>query len=201
LGVLDLVRDQQTPLEMRRWVRILLRVLPDRMTAPLWMGGISYPGAMSALWRPLLEVNWLQMLLAGAANLGFALWGYRVHGVLQSRGAALRYASHWALTGWFVPLLNFVRPFQFTREIWQASQTSGAGPVSSMVVSCWWGLYLLGCVFNLWTATIVRRNQFEFVMVPLVYVLIGIMVASLAIRIVRRVERAMATTPGGARPR
>ena len=61
------------------------------------------------------------------------------------------YASRWAIWGFFVPILNLIRPQQLMREIWtitsgrwqqQPSRVVGLTRPSDQV-NLWWGLFLV----------------------------------------------------------
>ena len=56
------------------------------------------------------------------------------------------YKSHWAITGWLVPFLGLVRPFQVVRQIWQTSLSNRSGTNGAplpRVAKVWWGLFLV----------------------------------------------------------
>lgn len=86
----------------------------------------------------------------------FIISGVAVLGLLKrmaGNGAKIaphdaQHASHWAITGWFVPFLNLVRPFHMVVQIWQTSRTSDADVDKAAaheppLVRLWWGLWLL----------------------------------------------------------
>ncbi len=61
------------------------------------------------------------VLLAGTVFF-FMLWTYAARGNLRALGVRrLDYTTAWSVTGWWIPGLNFVRPYQVLREIWKAS--------------------------------------------------------------------------------
>ena len=79
----------------------------------------------------------------------FFFWFYRVYANLQSFGLRrLEYSPGWAIGGFFVPFLNFVRPYEIADEIWSWSfpaSPDGRIPSKGTVpVKLWWGLYLAG---------------------------------------------------------
>ena len=54
-------------------------------------------------------------------TVSFLAWIYRAHKNLKALGAMdLKYSPGWAIGGFFVPLLNMVRPYQVVTEIWKA---------------------------------------------------------------------------------
>ncbi len=55
-----------------------------------------------------------------------AVWTRRLYGNLRPLGFhELRFGEGWALGGWFVPVVNLVRPKQIVNDIWRAGE-SGA---------------------------------------------------------------------------
>jgi len=94
----------------------------------------------------------LQFWTLVATGILFLMWIYRSHRNLPALGARyLKYTPGWAVGGFFVPLLNLIRPFQVMREIWKASDpkveiTNGSSwesAPSSPLVGWWWGLFLI----------------------------------------------------------
>jgi hypothetical protein len=88
------------------------------------------------------------MFLAG---IGFLIaWTNRAYRNLPALGARdLRFTAGWAIGGWFVPFLNFVRPKQILDDVWRVSCPDGDGddwhrrPVTPLL-HLWWGLWILG---------------------------------------------------------
>jgi len=83
----------------------------------------------------------------------FLVWIYRAYRNLSALGASgLEYSGKWAVGGWFIPIMNFWRPYQVTAEIWKASdpdcnepegeawQTTSVSPL----VKFWWALWIIG---------------------------------------------------------
>ena len=82
------------------------------------------------------------LVLAVVASASLMAFLYRARRNLSAIGAGgLVYAPHWTITGFFVPILNFIRPFQVVREIWDASARTGEPgmkPRSHASVRRWW---------------------------------------------------------------
>lgn len=84
--------------------------------------------------------------------IAFLMWFYRAHKNLKAGGLTyLQYTPGWAVGGFFVPFLNFVRPFQVMKEVWAGSAFL-SGDVQARVwttvspsplVGWWWGLFLV----------------------------------------------------------
>jgi hypothetical protein len=79
----------------------------------------------------------------------FLFWFYRVHKNLPALGVKyLEYTSGWAVSGFIVPLLNLIRPYEVMEEVWNASNPAimeeGGWRTKNTagMVNWWWGLYL-----------------------------------------------------------
>jgi Domain of unknown function (DUF4328) len=86
-----------------------------------------------------------------ATVTGFLVWFHRAYTNLHAlRTEALRFRAGWAVGGWFVPILNLVRPKQVMNDIWRGSD-SGApatndsawhrAPVPALL-QLWWAPFL-----------------------------------------------------------
>lgn len=93
----------------------------------------------------------IQILLLITCGITFLLWFHRAHKNLGSAGlSGLEYSPRWATGGFFVPILNWYRPFQVMREVWRGSaflsRTSSASNWNvvrtSPLVILWWGLFV-----------------------------------------------------------
>jgi Domain of unknown function (DUF4328) len=87
-------------------------------------------------------VLFLLILLTAAA---FITWHYRLLRRLErSLSEPLPHSPGWAIGGWFVPLLNLVRPKQMVNDTWRATTPPDTAarrvPVSFHL---WWALWLL----------------------------------------------------------
>jgi hypothetical protein len=82
----------------------------------------------------------------------FLLWTYRSYRHLSALSDRnLRFSPGWAVSWYFVPIMNLFRPYQVMKEIWEESDP-GAGPsrpeegkgrTGSPLLKGWWGLWLL----------------------------------------------------------
>jgi hypothetical protein len=77
----------------------------------------------------------------------FLLWFYRAHRNLPALEATeLRFTPRWAIIWWFIPILNFWKPYQVTLEIIKSSDPSVGATDSSTrralmrpsLVLMWW---------------------------------------------------------------
>lgn len=96
------------------------------------------------------------VLLAGTVFF-FMLWTYAARSNLRALGARrLDYRTAWSVTGWWIPGLNFVRPYQVLREIWKASDPAIADRFE-------WKLAPTPRILVLWWITFVGFLSFEIV--------------------------------------
>ena len=90
--------------------------------------------------------------LIDVVGLGLlVVWTRRLYGNLRPLGFnEPRFREGWALGGWFVPLVNLVRPKQIVNDIWRAgdpepprpAQAWEEQPVSSLL-SWWWFFWIV----------------------------------------------------------
>jgi hypothetical protein len=86
-----------------------------------------------------------------ATSVVFGKWIYRANLNCRGFGAnGMQYTPGWAVGFYFVPILNFVRPFLAMREIWQVSsnprqwQTEEVPPL----LGWWWGLWIMRMIMG-----------------------------------------------------
>jgi hypothetical protein len=74
----------------------------------------------------------------------FIVWLYRLYTDVQDlRPGRARYSSGWAIGGWFVPFLNWVRPKQVVDDVWRMSSPSqGWEADGGGLVRAWWLSFL-----------------------------------------------------------
>jgi len=100
------------------------------------------------------DLGWVQIGLFVATAVAFIAWFRYAYGNLERLGVAgLRFGQGWAIGGWFVPVLGFVRPKQIANDIWRGSDPDLPGQVnlrSGGSVPCflnwWWGAFVLAGV-------------------------------------------------------
>jgi hypothetical protein len=95
----------------------------------------------------------LAVLIGCAAT--FLVWLFRIVANNHALGArALRFTPGWSVGWWFIPIANFVRPFQVVAESWRAAdprqpRSSPDGRAASRVsplVVVWWIAFIVGNV-------------------------------------------------------
>ena len=108
-------------------------------------------------------------LLSGAfgiwALVVWMMWVHRTYRNLPALGATdLRFSPGWAVGYYFIPVLQFFRPFQVMRETWRASDRAHDGGAewqrrpAAPIIGWWWGLHIsviagglaMGVVMAVW---------------------------------------------------
>lgn len=120
-------------------LRLLLRATGGDAVAPL---------ERSAQFLTNEWLAWVQGVLFVATAVAFLMWLYQARVNVRSLGVRRpSYGREWTYLAFLVPLLNFFRPYQVVREIWQASDPSNLDAFNwrsiavSPLVPLWWGLF------------------------------------------------------------
>jgi Domain of unknown function (DUF4328) len=115
-------------------------------------GDTISPGTANANDRRQQTIGSLQLLVLLPTYLLCLLWIHRVHRNLLALGARrLRFTPGWAVGWWFVPIMNWFRPYQVMKEIWKASDpevklsdsSSWQTATTPRVMPWWWALFLV----------------------------------------------------------
>jgi hypothetical protein len=98
----------------------------------------------------------------------FIIWFHRAHAnVRDAKATTLRYGSGWAIGGFFVPFLNFVRPAQVMNDVWSGTAELPGEPraarrrrrTTSPLAAWWWGMHMFGGVLGYAGANLVQPDQ------------------------------------------
>ncbi len=96
-----------------------------------------------------------QATLLAATAVAFMTWLYRCRANLRAFGTRhLRFSRNWAIFGFLLPVVNLVRPYQVTREVWQASDPGTTDPFEwsrlrpPLLLRAWWGTFVGFAVFK-----------------------------------------------------
>ncbi len=147
-----------------------------------------------------------QQLLAIAtliATIGtgvvFLAWMHRSYRNLPAlRASGLKFSPGWAVGAWFVPFLNFWRPYEITAEMSRASHPDYVGddadawPAAPLppYLGVWWAMWILGGVVGWILVRLVlqRPDDLDGIRVQSTFLLIGdgisLIAAGLAIAVV-----------------
>jgi Domain of unknown function (DUF4328) len=110
-----------------------LRVLDDIATGSFDLDEAEASDAFVAVSSVLFLVGVV------ATGIVFIVWMHRSYQNLRAfPGATMRYSTRWAVGGWFVPFLNFARPYQIMDDIWRSSSPHE----SRTLLGWWWGIWL-----------------------------------------------------------
>ncbi len=95
-------------------------------------------------------VGIVQSISGIAAAVFFIMWFRRSYFNLHSLGIRLQHSEGWAAGAWFVPILNWFRPYQIMAEIWEQTQIRINTPIQEpkILVGLWWGVWVLGKIID-----------------------------------------------------
>lgn len=96
----------------------------------------------------------ITIILVLATIITFIMWLHRAYKNLhQLKINTLQFTPGWAIGGWFVPFLNFVRPFQIVSEVWNETQAyvlpeeQKRTIAPKTLVGLWWGFWIADNLF------------------------------------------------------
>ncbi len=108
-----------------------------------------------------------QLVLTLATAIPFLRWFHRATMNLPALEAPSAYTPNEAVAGFFIPVVNLMRPCRAMREIWAGSRPVAAGkdgptsdvasPVGFAVVDLWWVLFVFAGLANHLASRVVRR--------------------------------------------
>ena len=92
----------------------------------------------------------IQIAVFALTAVFFLAWLYRLRVNVRALGVRkLEFARRWSLLGFFVPVLNVVRPYQVIAEVWRASDPSVLDPFewksveAPQILALWWGTFVI----------------------------------------------------------
>jgi hypothetical protein len=128
-----------------------------------------------------------QTATLAATAIAFITWLYRCRANLRAFGTRhLRYSRNWTVFGFLIPVVNLVRPYQVTREVWQASDPSTTNPFEWKQVKlpflfrAWWATFVAFAVFKLlatWMGSSTAYDPWRLQVAQSVELLADLMVA------------------------
>jgi Domain of unknown function (DUF4328) len=94
----------------------------------------------------------LNAVISVAAGIFFLWWFYRAYKNLKTLGIALKSTPRRVIVNFFIPIINFWKPYFATMEIWNNSDSStllateqeGRHSRGSVIVKLWWITTLIG---------------------------------------------------------
>jgi hypothetical protein len=156
-----MLRDNQQRARTARFVFLLFAAVCGSqvlvclagMNLPDWNGAVdgTSSGFTTGLYYGfiLLGVMYLVMLIASYVYL--IMWLRRAYYNLhQVPGIHPEYSDGWAAGAWFVPFLNFVRPYTIMREVWRDTQRAAWGRIvePGTVLGWWWAAFIIKLILG-----------------------------------------------------
>ena len=100
----------------------------------------------------LLRIGLIGILNAVAGGIFFLWWFYRAYKNLKTLGIALKSTPKRVIVNFFIPIINFWRPYFAAMEIWNnsdpstllATEQEARHSRGSVIVKLWWITTLLG---------------------------------------------------------
>lgn len=107
-----------------------------------------------------------RLVLYAAIAVAFIVWLHRCRINVRAFGCRrFRYSRIWAIIGFFIPILNFFRPYQVVAEVWRASDPRAVEtpvawipmPVSRYVLA-WWVTLLASAFLEILAVGLVTHS-------------------------------------------
>jgi hypothetical protein len=144
----------------------------------------------------------LQLTVYVVTAVAFLLWFSRSYSNVAALSPIPRsFSPAWAVGSFFIPLLNLVRPFRITRELWHLSDPDVTGASAAdprrwktpPVLGWWWGVWLLSGGLGQVALTFSRRAGSPQEFLTASYIVIAanaawIAAAALAIAVVKDID-------------
>lgn len=141
-------------------------------------------------------VGALQFITSILGGVFFIMWFRRSYFNLHALGIRMQYKEGWAAGSWFVPILNFFRPYQIMDEIWEQIQIKINTPIQEpkTILGFWWGGWVIGGIIDrIATRMVFRAETMEDFMNSTMLTSIGecisLVTLGLIILIVRKVSK------------
>jgi hypothetical protein len=124
-------------------------------------------GSMSIVFQLMALFLYLEPFARVVTIIVFLAWVFRAHKnlyALKVRG--LEFTPGWAVGLWFIPFVNFVKPFQVMREIWHGSDPENEDnnkhtrslKETPEILGFWWGV-LLASIFTGYIANVMAGSE------------------------------------------
>jgi hypothetical protein len=149
------------------WTAVGFDIAEIRMFGRLSMGLVTANdrAAHQFIGEIMLFSQGTMLLLTAVA---FMTWLYRSRVNLRAFGTRhLRYSRNWAVFGFLIPILNLFRPYQVTREVWQASDPRTTDPFdwseieTPALIRAWWGTFIAFSMLKLLAAWMMSSAAYD----------------------------------------
>lgn len=167
-------------------------------------GGYISPEAVDAndLRIQIMGIAYLVVYIISAIT--FIQWFRRAYYNLHLKLNYLDYKEGWAAGSWFVPIINFYRPYQIMKEMYQETKElllkKGVAPheISSIaLVHAWWGLWMLNNVITqVANRTAASAETLEVLLATTIaHIVVSVLVIPLAIITVKVIKNYASVEP------
>jgi predicted Zn finger-like uncharacterized protein len=152
------------PSGLTRWLKYLLVANVFVLLAAIWSGweeiqllnDISSGRLISESQAGAIDfrqsvLGFTQFFLFVVTGIFFLSWVYRANCNARRLGAkGMRFSPGWSVGYFFIPVLNFWKPYQAMKEIWKASSNpkNWANQSVGLVLGLWWTLWIVSSVLG-----------------------------------------------------
>ena len=98
-----------------------------------------------------LIIGVLQLITFIVTGVTFLMWIYRANLNARGFGATdMEFTPGWSVGYYFIPFINWFRPYQAMKEIWKVSTNPSdwKNQPSSVLLGWWWTLWLVSSLFG-----------------------------------------------------
>jgi hypothetical protein len=145
----------------------------------------------------LAELAWTAFLVA--TGVAFAMWLWHAH---RRVAVGVRLRHWWAFVGWLIPVLNFLMPYLYVKETYEAAATLAGRPRQVWLGLAWWLTFIGWLVANTTLYTVADSAQAlsaldstdaysSVATTGLVSSFLGALAAGLAIGLIRHVTQVL----------
>ncbi len=126
------------------------------------------------------------------SGIVFLFWFRRVYDNVGALGGRSSATPTMAVGSWFIPFVNWFRPYQITKEIWVESAGDGDSDSDSDsgFIQLWWGLWLINLLGERFLGHGDLETEAQFVRYFTGFIvlnLVSLIAAALAMLVIRRI--------------
>lgn len=163
-------------------------------------GGALLPDEAAAMAARDRALALLKLVFFTGAGIAWLLWVHRTYGNLAHVGSKRsRFTRRWAVSYWFIPLINLVRAYQVMKDLWLRSDSLNDRDAYDRLpapayLTGWWGLWVTRAVLGVPIILMARdaRTQVDLINATDLGMLVnavGVIAGLLAIKVVREIDR------------
>ncbi|RZL08397.1 MAG: DUF4328 domain-containing protein [Hymenobacter sp.] len=165
------LRDNKRRARTARLVFILLAaasaglVVLTSMLPPNVSPDDSLPRSTTLLYAGFSLLSFVYLGLLIGSYVALIRWLRRAYYNLhQLPGIYPEYSDGWAAGAWFMPFINFWRPFTIMREVWQDTQLAAVGQVAvpATALGWWWASFILKLIVGRITWVMSKTSDDNF---------------------------------------